>query len=130
MAASWDGSAWHLLAGPPEEMDGVSCVSRTWCMVVGVNQAEFWNGSSWKAPPAHYRFFRTSVSCLSTKFCASIGVVAIKWTGSDWVYFGSLPEIFYGLGVWCGGPTDCMAVGAGFPRTAQWDGHEWHGHAA
>jgi hypothetical protein len=111
-------------------MDGVSCVSKTWCMAVGFDQAEFWNGSSWTAPPARYPFFRTSVSCLSTKFCASIGVAAIQWTGNDWVFFGSLPGAFYGFAVWCGSHADCMAVGTGPPATAQWDGHNWQGHAA
>ena len=128
MAASWNGSAWSLVAAPPVEMDGVSCVSKTWCMADGDNQAEFWNGSSWTPPPAHYSFFRGAITCLSTKFCASIGVTAITWTGSNWVYFGFLPGAFYGAAIWCGSSTDCTAVGTGPPNAAHWDGHKWHGH--
>jgi uncharacterized membrane protein len=130
LAATWNGSAWKLVAGPPEELDGVSCVRKTWCMAVGFDHTAFWDGSAWTTPPAHYPFFRTAVSCLATTFCASIGVTAIRWTGRNWLWFKSLPGSFYGFAVWCGSSSDCMAVGASQPDTAQWDGRKWHGHLA
>ena len=104
------------MAPPPQHIGGVSCVSKTWRMAAGDNLVEFWNGRSWKAPPAHYGFFRNSVTCLSMTFCASLGVVAIRWTGKDWIYFGAMarPD-FYGEAVWCGGPANCMASGSAIP---------------
>jgi hypothetical protein len=45
MAAAWNGSAWHLLAKPPFELGGISCVRKDWCMAAGFDVAEFWNGS-------------------------------------------------------------------------------------
>ncbi len=99
-------------------------------MADGFDQAEFWNGTAWTKPPAHYSGFRGPITCLSTRFCAATGVTAIKWTGSDWVYGGFLPGSFYGAAIWCGGSTNCTAVGTGPPDTAHWDGHKWHGHRA
>jgi hypothetical protein len=107
LAQSWQGKAWRL-ASPPRrlgQLTSVSCLSRSFCMVVGSNGALTWDGSTWKtsagagnlggAPP---------VSCGSTRFCAATGPVSgiDVWPGSKWRHLAvSVPARTF-VNVWNG----------------------------
>ncbi len=100
----WNGTSWtmHLPPSPAGEkssaLTGVSCVSATFCNAVGdslnskldfVSLGEVWNGTSWtvKPTPAGKQSIGSElfdVSCLSVKFCLSVGDLAATWNGTAW----------------------------------------------
>ena len=94
---TYDGFQWSLTPVPQQlsryyysELDGVSCVSTTFCMAVGtlgatsssttVTLAEVYNGSSWSVVPSPdvsgIFSYLSGVSCVSTTFCVAVG-----WSG-------------------------------------------------
>jgi hypothetical protein len=153
LAATWNGTSWHLqhaphLAGDPSvQLNVVSCALPTFCeawggaspSLGGPDLAEQWNGHSWRlqaVPSTSDEAF--SVSCVSATFCEAVGVGGASQAPSAWVWRGSswtaqtLPSQL-GLGslhgVSCVSPAFCEAVGldfnaAGAPA-AVWNGSAW-----
>jgi hypothetical protein len=112
-AAEWNGTAWTVMATPAiapgatqAYLDGVSCLSATWCMATGsstvgsansTNLAELWNGTSWSilATPSTsgYSNQPQGLSCTSVSFCTAVGyqddLIAeypevLQWNGTVW----------------------------------------------
>ena len=129
----------------PGQAMSVSCVSSTFCMVVGFsgNDAapfdDLWNGSTWQSepvavPPGAGDFALDAVDCLSPTDCQAVGHVEggplnERWDGTSW---SVLPTLAQGLGwlngVSCGDSNDCMAIGndtTGALASAHWNGSEW-----
>lgn len=81
--ATWNGSTWGApvlidrtkLGGLPNSIDGVSCVSASFCVAVDFGgNALTWNGSAWSVPAkADKSGFDTlnAVSCVSASFCVA-----------------------------------------------------------
>jgi hypothetical protein len=114
LAERWDGSRWSV--DPPgnnlaPEPNGVSCVSRSFCLAVGAGGpsagptvappfAERWNGSRWtlvtSGLPKHGPLY--GVSCVTSAFCLAVGQfddqpgplsgtagpLLESWNGSRW----------------------------------------------
>jgi hypothetical protein len=114
------GSRWSLLQTPippstafAPDVDGVSCSSTRWCVIVGtyvpnssvtdVPYAEAWNGRTWSLQqlpsPNMYSVGLNSVSCVSSRACVAVGYydwldkrldsfieapLAESWNGTDW----------------------------------------------
>jgi hypothetical protein len=108
LAEEWNGTAWTVQSTPnqtgsvPTQLDGVSCVSATFCQAVDFDgaMAEVWNGTSWSAESVPYPSGMTgpgldSVSCTSLTFCEAVGsyisqqvtnrvLFAEVWNGTSW----------------------------------------------
>jgi hypothetical protein len=117
--------------------DGVSCVTSSFCVQVGIqvvgsdNQALItqWSGSSWAIAPSPSTAgstdtFLNAVSCTSTSFCVAAGFQRQPsapepffehWNGTAWTVVPAvIPTGSTGAsitGVSCTGATFCMAVG-------------------
>jgi len=117
--------------------DGVSCVTSTFCVQVGIqvvgsdNQALItqWNGSSWAIAPSPSTAgstdtFLNAVSCTSTSFCVAAGFQRQPsapepffehWNGTAWsVVPAVIPTGSTGASITrvsCTSATFCMAVG-------------------
>jgi subtilisin family serine protease len=119
VAERWNGSSWSVVSSPNPggetyaKLRGVSCLSSSSCIAVGVSYAgglmptkestlaESWNGSEWTlqtTPNPEGKPFSplTAVSCSSTTSCAAVGkarpesaetnmvALAERWNGSSW----------------------------------------------
>jgi len=143
-AERWNGSAWSLLTvpnAPQTHLDGVDCVSRTFCVAVGAGVpanpseteplAEVWNGTTWTAqatitPAGTKQASLTSVSCRSATQCTAVGwyernknnqlLLAERWNGSVWrtqtVPAPSGTTKNQLNTVSCASATSCVAVGS------------------
>lgn len=142
----WNGSSWSAQTLPTDSIGdpwGVSCVSTSFCMVVGDEIADIWNGTGWSAaPPAMpsgaSHDYLTSVSCPAVNDCVATGeldppgTLAEVWNGSTWTVVPT-PNGSAGMtmifGVSCAGADFCVAVGQNSgsqsPFTMQWDGTAW-----
>jgi len=155
LAMAWDGSTWALQTTPnigsgvgdDNELDGVSCVSTSFCVAVGnyytgTSQhtlAMVWDGSAWtlqSSPNAYVGNdnYLNGISCLSASFCVATGAadngtnyetLAMVWNGSAWTLQSS-PNVGTGQsnrleGVSCVSESFCVATGdyriPGFYRT-------------
>jgi len=147
LAELWNGTVWSIVPSPDKgtggfsELNGVSCLSTTWCTAVGdyfngtVSQtlAEAWNGTTWSvvsssSPSTTVTSVFTSVSCLSPAGCTAVGYsaansgyqnLAQEWNGTSWAPL-SIPETGPDdddllEAVSCGSPTSCTAVGSSSP---------------
>ena len=155
LAATWNGTSWHLQhaphpAGDPSvQLNVVSCTSSAFCEAwggtnpsSGGNQeiAEQWNGHSWHpqtVPSTSGNAF--AVSCVSAAFCEAVGVGGVPQAPTAWVWRGSswtaqtFPSQFGSgslLGVSCVSPAFCEAIGLEFsasstPAAAVWNGSAW-----
>jgi len=149
---------WSVVPSPnvttDNYLDGVSCVSSTFCMAIGADSPtnahtliQEWNGTSWSvvpsASPAPANKLQ-SVSCVTTSFCIAVGYDGVdnlpndqvplveQWTGGpSWT--ASTPT-GHGTaafnGVSCASTTSCVAVGAdwGTPNQAfawSFNGSSW-----
>ena len=144
-APSASSGAWSI-AKPPNvtgatfnELSGVSCASRSFCVAVGNydNATEYlqnlvltWNGSTWSpdsspsfSTSASQNNVLTGVSCASASFCvaagsSSNGNLLLTWNGSAWSLDSSaslstsLTQRNYLAGVSCVSPSFCVAAGA------------------
>jgi len=145
----WSGSSWSLVSSPNTSstqlnaLDGVSCVSSSFCMAAGnysngsndQTLIEKWNGSSWKlvtSPNSSTTLNNDlgGVSCVSTGFCMATGrgrnatndqTLIEKWNGSSWKVVSSPNtsstqdnDLF---GVSCVSTSFCMASGYYFNGT-------------
>jgi hypothetical protein len=154
------GPSWSLVAAPTppaqtEDLNGVSCISQTWCMAVGdytstsaqdLARAEVWGGSTWSIQaiptPATTSIFLTGISCSSAKACTAVGdyfpprstgePLVEAWNGSSWAtQTAPNPDRDSTFnGVSCPSPTFCMAVGYDVTDSAgDWGtvAEEWDG---
>lgn len=153
-AEGWNGNAWQLQkavapAGATyNSLDGVTCVSASFCEAVGThfdsagnqdNLAETWNGQSWRIQPTPdpadpdgspddnglYQ-----VSCASTQFCEAVGAGAtgaltLMWNGTSWTLqtrpgaSDVQPQV-----VSCASASFCLAADA-FGHVDTWNGTSW-----
>ena len=109
LVESWDGTSWSVVPSPSPPkagayLQGVSCVSPTFCMAAGKAQIvsgystliESWNGSAWSilpSPNPQRSNGLLGVSCPSTTSCAAVGFtdgIRIEqaliegWDGNAW----------------------------------------------
>jgi hypothetical protein len=144
LAEKWDGHTWRVLhSAQGGQLLGVSCPSTSFCMAVGGNEAEQWNGASWRALP-RLSSPMAKVSCASKSFCMAVGAAsqggansAQVWNGRRWRGVpvppsGCLPNC--GLhDVSCVSARSCVAVGNGgnpdgtndTTTGEAWNGRKW-----
>jgi len=141
----WNGTTWIITSNAPlptgataAQLNGVSCVSGSWCMVAGnqkvgantVSLAEVWNGTTWSVPPTPnpapgtYSDF-AGVSCTGSSYCAAVGSytdgstnqrnLVASWNGVSWTQ-NTVPDgpdtandNLYAVS--CFSATSCSAVG-------------------
>jgi alpha-tubulin suppressor-like RCC1 family protein len=155
----WNGATWSeggpVKGGPDEDretLNGVSCVSSSFCLAVGSfgngpleTAVGSWNGETWKYLPRPRTLGfpndeLTSVSCVSPTFCMAVGSadegfkgvgtpVTQSWNGSEVSVVpspirGTGPDVLNGVS--CASAADCVAVGAAGGALAQsWNGSVW-----
>jgi hypothetical protein len=134
-AQTWNGAAWRELASPPGGVDGVSCASRTLCMVIYNGKVRSWNGTTWHlwrhatdfcsgGPAGQCGLY--GVSCGSRVNCVAVGTetvsqepvqvsVGAAWNGHHWTRTeppgdGNPAEMD---AIACAGPF-CMAAGGAY----------------
>jgi hypothetical protein len=152
------GPAWSVAPSPnvlrlaTGLFVGVSCVSASFCMAVGDNDADQafaarWNGSTWSFVPSPSRAdsILFGVSCVLASSCTAVGFYANAkgtertlieaWNGSSWSVATSPNEgtgADFLNGVSCVSASSCTAVGA-YRNAKQtlrtliesWDGSTW-----
>lgn len=132
-------------SGTSGDLNGVSCVTTSFCLAVGVQPdsnaiSEEWNGKSWVDLPAGRSSAGfESVDCSTTDACLAVGDqspapqgFAQDWSGTSWrTVSPTSPADELLSGVSCAGGTSCIAVGAYVPATTEvplaqsWNGHAW-----
>ena len=138
---SWNGSIWSVVAneGPPlgGYLSGVSCVSSTDCVAVGLNNSGdtlvmSWSGSTWSVVSSpgieNDTTVLTGVTCISTNNCTAVGsasnlsngsqyTLIEAWDGSVWTVVPSPSRAGTGDAlndVSCATPIYCVATGYQF----------------
>lgn len=135
---------WSVVPTPTpyphdNSLNGVSCVSATFCMAVGTGigsdglshpYAEEWDGTSWDLVNGPQGFL-DSVSCTSPTFCMGVGLTntpadndseqpyAAVWGGRTWTTQPAVnppetPDVYREVGfngVSCPSSSSCVAVG-------------------
>jgi hypothetical protein len=144
LAEGWNGTSWQIQStpGPAQSsngvravMNGVSCVSTSFCEAVGFSAtgpgpaAWQWNGTSWAAQPVPGSNGLVAVSCPSATFC--LGVASDgetdSWNGGAWAQSAAIPS-FTASSVSCTSATSCEAIGSdptGAQQAAAWNGTAW-----
>lgn len=139
----WNGATWsqaeHVpINGDKNELRGVSCVSSSFCVAVGVHRTEIggepdglvesWNGETWSLAPSvpvgePTQRDLNGVSCVSSTFCVAVGVTDFgsralveSWNGTEWAIVpgpnrGSAENALNGVS--CVSSENCVAVGSG-----------------
>ena len=144
LAETWNGTTWKIQATPSPQspfgatdnnLEGVSCVSTTFCEAVGNGptgmSAEVWNGTSWKVQnrPGNGGVQGQFVSCPSVGFCMSVDSFGRvdTWNGSSWSAATNVPGFSPVDGVSCVSASYCEVVGGGPPgeSAAVWKGSTW-----
>ena len=149
---AWNGFAWsdtHVTVG---DLEGVSCIATTNCVVVGVASdagayedalVATWNGASLSVVPTSdvgaENNYLNAVSCVNSTECMAVGTydnqdagasasLIEAWNGSDWSIVPS-PPLGILTSVSCGTARSCVAVGAGSasddPLIEMWNGTVW-----
>jgi hypothetical protein len=138
-ASGWVLQSAPSTAEPVTALNGVSCVSASYCQAVGYDSggtlAEEWNGSTWTIQPtpgAGSPDELDGVSCVSASYCQAVGstsagILTVEWDGSGWT---GAPEAVPGislLGVSCVSASYCEAVGrtGSGAIAAYWNGYVW-----
>jgi hypothetical protein len=148
----WNGVAWSILASPQgllqnSELNGVSCVSTSFCVAVGSSTAlgsaatqtltEVWKGGSWTAQTnlagLGADLSLMTVSCASPTFCLSLGYapgggpLGIAPAELLWNGLWSLPNVSAAAppvgDLSCVSSSFCMAVAGN--NYDQWNGSSW-----
>ena len=152
---AWNGTTWSQAKGAEgvddkSELSGVSCVSSSFCLTVGYQNNEIggaprtlvesWNGETWSYVPKpsnagpYSPSDLTSVSCISSTFCAAVGTylgttLVESWNGTE---LSVVPSPNRGTGgnalkgVSCVSAEHCVAVGAADGALVQsWNGSTW-----
>jgi hypothetical protein len=144
MAFIWNGSTWTSTQIPLpggssrlHELNGVSCLSPTWCVAVGRyndgvadrSMVLQWNGSTWSLVSSpnvgvDQRNVLNGVDCRTTEWCVAVGryqngttsqTLVQQWNGSSWVVLDSpnvgtdLYNVLYSVS--CPVDWNCAAVG-------------------
>ena len=145
LAEGWNGTSWKIQATPSPaqvldgqraRLNGVSCVSASFCEAVGFSAAGpgpgawMWNGTSWSAQAVPGSSYLQSVSCRSADFCLAVGSngETETWDGSTWSQQPAVPGFSQASSVSCVSATSCEAVGIGPSDTqnaATWNGTAW-----
>jgi hypothetical protein len=160
LAEMWNGKSWRVepTPNPPGgfvSLNGVSCISATFCEAVGSAQgggtattlAEVWNGTTWAIQPTPNPTgvnvsVLHGVSCVSVTFCEAVGeqdvggtsaTLAEVWNGTSWTLQPTPnPAVFTNAldAVSCVSATSCEAVGwsdsPGYSSLAEaWNGTGW-----
>ncbi len=112
LVESWNGTTWSIVPSPNvgtknNELNGVSCVSPTWCEAVGdydngggatENLIESWNGTTWSIVLSPEQGASSNslgnVTCISTRWCVAAGgfvntggvtqSLVESWNGATW----------------------------------------------
>ena len=147
------GATDPISAQEPDSFLGVSCVTRRWCVAVGLTYdetplVETWDGTTWTvvdiAPPnGAYDTELTGISCVSAPSCVAVGgylagdpddpqnrAFAVVEAGGSWrtVDTGLTGHL---SGVSCTSATFCAAVGSGDQSSGSdstgqiWNGSSW-----
>ncbi len=151
-AADWSIQPVPLPQRPAStELSGVSCLSTSDCIAVGVAYVnatgnsipvvEHWNGTSWSIERTPIPLLNdgggalSGVSCVSSSACIAVGSfgpegspLAERWNGSSWsLQHPPDPDYAWDFdAVSCVSTTECVAVGGGEePIAERWDGREW-----
>ena len=145
--ATWDGSAWATIRLPAPSgasntaILGVSCVSSTACMAVGMwtdgsnntqPLAEHWDGSSWSILPLAVQTagpnpLLNDVSCSAADACTAVGqdanshAVVLRWDGTTWTQQAAIDAPLQSVS--CPSQLSCTAVGGG--TIEAWNGLTW-----
>ena len=154
----WNGSSWSIVPAPTPsttegvELQGVSCVSTSYCLAVGFAGTDLlveqWNGTAWTmgptatAPGSNSQFI--AVSCTTGANCTAVGSytpvssqssLIEHWNGTSWTLMTNPdPAGVTGTlnGVSCVGPSFCAAVGTGVNGASVistlikvWNGTTW-----
>jgi hypothetical protein len=158
LAQTWNGSSWTQQAAPSPAgaqlpgLNGVSCVSASFCEAVGGSDesaesessgfAELWNGSSWSlqslpSPAGGANVVLKAVSCVSASFCEAVGSytaldtilsLAEEWNGTAWTVqstpnqSGAPTQLD---GVSCVLATFCQAMDFYGAMAEVWNGTSW-----
>jgi hypothetical protein len=138
LVESWDGAVWSVAKSPTlgasrGALNGVSCISASFCAAVGNDGSnslvEHWDGAAWwvvaSPTPGTYAGL-SGVSCVSAKSCMAVGnfstgtgsgastlprALAESWDGRAWsAVTPPGPSVAYLYGVSCL-TTFCRAVG-------------------
>jgi phospholipase C len=135
-----DAAANNMLAafdfdqGPPdpgntvttEDLNGVSCISTTYCKAAGQNGTIIsFNGATWSADTSTTSQHLLGVSCVSQAFCKAVGRLGRirSWDGNSWS--GDTSPTMEDLnGVSCTSATLCKAVGQS-GTLLTWNGSSW-----
>ena len=150
IAEVWNGKSWLPQPVPTpsgsgfQSLNGVSCVSATFCEAVGGGLAEVWNGTTWAIQPTPNGSGLIGVSCLSVTFCEAVGGYtntagfvlpqAEVWDGTSWTLQSAPSPSGFAYsqlnGVSCVSATFCEAVGQangpnGSALAEVWDGTSW-----
>jgi len=157
LAEAWNGTSWtqQTAVSPAGAqvpgLDGVSCLSASFCEAVGVPNesglsssvfAEDWNGSSWTlqsmpSPAGATSVLLTAVSCTSASFCEAVGSyvssdtilgLAEEWNGTAWTVQPTPSQAGVTTqldGVSCVSPTFCEAADFYGAETEEWNGTSW-----
>lgn len=151
LAEASKGDRWALQRtsepAPQGELNAVSCTSVRFCMAVGGELAERYNGTSWVATKVRVPGALRGVSCVSASWCVAVGIrlsansdhtttLIETWNGRGWTLARgpTTTSTFDGLqAVACRSKDWCVAVGAtSDPSThtsstliARWNGADW-----
>jgi hypothetical protein len=130
----WNGASWRLQTIPGNAgVSSVSCVSVTFCEIVGSGGGDIWNGTLWSPQtiPGPSGAGYAGVSCSSAAFCQAVGQyndssgntlsVSATWNGtwSAGTTRNPASSAFTTLdGVSCAVAAACEAVGDYQPGTS------------
>src|SRR6476469_6069176 len=75
MPAAGEWSAPEAIGLIGGALAGVSCVGKSWCMVVGDHDWMTYDGTSWSVPSTQHSrsTWSADVACVSKRFCMSDG---------------------------------------------------------
>jgi hypothetical protein len=153
LAERWNGTKWVIQRTPKpgqtdDELNAVSCPSRTVCFAVGSTNggaralAERWKGNRWliqRLPRPTAVAVLKGISCTSTSACTATGftgggarTLAERWNGTKWViqpgpgHHATSSEL---NAVSCSSSRACTAVGdnsfGGGSLAEGWNGSAW-----
>lgn len=115
-ASASAANGWQKPVHVSTALEGVSCVSTTFCMAVDpLGQSYVYDGSTWSSPiQIMDEVYGYGLSCTSTKFCMAVNSFAesASWTtfdGSQWSAPAQLSGATQLVALGCASSTFCMA---------------------
>jgi hypothetical protein len=146
-AIHWNGGAWSVSSGAPDNLNGVAAVSASDVWAVGGQRPHscggvmpaiiaHWNGSRWSSTPNMPQGVLESVSAVSSSDVWTVGGEAdcliMHWDGRRWTQItltGALSgEMVYPHAVVALASNDVWVVGQDKMNqlsALRWDGHMW-----